>query len=166
MLQLVEEEEHTNTLQDTQPSENITGIHSLINIARYSTMDKLVAVTAYVHRFTHNASKQQPVAIGPLSAAERNAALELWIFSCQISSYLTESSYLQKKQKSACPNLVRQLRLYFDEKQLIRCNGRIHNAPVNDATKFPLLLPPKHHLTKLIIEATHKKLLMGEWLLL
>jgi len=39
----------------------------------------------------------------------------------------------------------------------IRCGGRIHNAPVNSNTKFPLLLPKDHHLTRMIVYATHKE---------
>ena len=160
-LQLAEEEdEHGSTPPATQTSEVVTGIHTVIGITRFNTIDKLVAVTAYVLRYVHNAHTQQPRVIGPLSAVERNVAMKEWISSSQTSSYRVELNCLRKKQNS-CPNLVRQLRLYLDEKQLLRCSGRIHNAPVSDATKFPVLLPSKHRLTDLIIEDTHRKLHHG-----
>ncbi len=52
--------------------------------------------------------------------------------------------------------LVRQLHLYLDKNGLIRCGGRIHNAPVDELTKFPYLLTPKHPFTNLVIEYTHR----------
>ena len=51
--------------------------------------------------------------------------------------------------------LVRQLRLFLDDSGLLRCGGHIHNAPLSELTKFPYLLPPKHHFTNLVILQTH-----------
>ena len=55
--------------------------------------------------------------------------------------------------------MVKQLRLFLDSDGCIRCGGRIHNAPVAELAKFPYLLPGKHHLTRLIIQDTHERLL-------
>ena len=87
-------------------------------------------------------------------------ARKQWISSSQSSSYATELAYLLKRQQ-LCPNLVRQLRLYLDDDNLIRCGGRIHNAPLDQFIKFPYLLPRKHPLTDMIIADTHKKLHHG-----
>ena len=57
--------------------------------------------------------------------------------------------------------LVCQLRLFLDKSGLLRCGGRIHNAPTTQLAKFPYLLPTKHPFTKLIIYATHEKQLHG-----
>ena len=51
--------------------------------------------------------------------------------------------------------LVRQLRLFLDKNGLLRCGGRIHNAPLSDSAKFPCLLPSHHHFTVLIIKNAH-----------
>ena len=40
--------------------------------------------------------------------------------------------------------LVKQLRLFLDDSECIRCGGRIHNVQVEDATKFLYLLLKKH----------------------
>ena len=56
---------------------------------------------------------------------------------------------------------MRQLRLFLDDMKLIRCGGRIHNAPTTDASKFPYLLPNKHVVTRMIVADTHKKLHHG-----
>ena len=162
LLQLVDEDEDSeNTTSTLQGSDETTvGIHNIVDIAHISSISKLLAVTAYVLRYIHNSRKQQPLLNGPLTATELNSARKHWISSSQSTSYLTELSYLLKKQGS-CPNLVRQLRLYLDQDSLIRCGGRIHNAPLDQCTKFPYLLPPKHPLTTMIIQDTHKKLHHG-----
>ena len=59
--------------------------------------------------------------------------------------------------KSTRLPLVRQLRLFLDKDSAIRCGGRIHNAPVDEDTKFPYLLPSKHPLTQLVVFETHIK---------
>ena len=55
--------------------------------------------------------------------------------------------------------MVRQLRLFLDKNNCLRCGGRIHNAPLSQLSKFPFLLPPHHPLTNLIIRSTHLRLL-------
>jgi hypothetical protein len=51
---------------------------------------------------------------------------------------------------------VKQLNLFFDDDQIIRCEGRIGNSTMPDDAKRPILLPPKHHFTKLIIRECHE----------
>lgn len=55
--------------------------------------------------------------------------------------------------------LVGQLKLYTDKKGLLRCTGRIQNAPVKESTKYPLLLPTHYSLTSLIVMDAHTKTL-------
>jgi len=40
---------------------------------------------------------------------------------------------------------------------MIRCGGRIHNAPLSESAKFPFLLPPKDLFISLLIWHTHKE---------
>ena len=136
------------TQPTTQTSENVAGIHNINDII--TAIDKLVAVTAYVLRYIHNNHKQQPLFIGPLTAIELNTARKYWISSSQSSSYSTELVYLLKKQHP-CLSLIRQLHLYLDGDNLIRCSGRIHDVPLDQLTRFPYLLPHKHPLTNMII---------------
>ena len=56
---------------------------------------------------------------------------------------------------------MKKLCLYLDKDHPLRCGGRIHNALVAELKKFPYLLPPKHSLTNMIIQDTHKKLYYG-----
>ena len=54
--------------------------------------------------------------------------------------------------------LVCQLCLFIDKQHLLHCGRRIHNAPLSETAKCPLLIPPRHPLTSLIIIDTHRKL--------
>lgn len=68
--------------------------------------------------------------------------------------YSNELVNLQSKTSNRL-SLVRQLRLFLAE-GIIRCGGRIHNAPLQESAKFPILLPRNHHLTQLIVEDAHR----------
>ncbi|XP_053376476.1 uncharacterized protein LOC128547529 [Mercenaria mercenaria] len=57
------------------------------------------------------------------------------------------------------PTLVNKLQLFPDGNGLLRCGGRIQNAPVAESTKFPYLLPKKHLLTRRIVLHAHEKYL-------
>ena len=162
-LQLVDRETTTIPEEEnlcTTDIQGITGIHNTVDLSRYSSINKLLAVTSYILRFVHNARKQQPKLSGPLTVTEVSTAKRLWISNSQNVSYQPEITHLIKKTHK-CPMLVRQLRLFLDKDKLLRCGGRIHNAPVHDLTKFPFLLPPKHTITDMIIREVHEKLHHG-----
>ena len=144
----------------TADNTSTAGIHNVLDISRYSCINRLLVVTSYVLRFVHNACKRQPKLTGTLTVTELNTAQKIWISTSQNLLYQHEITYLMKKNHK-CPTLVKQLRLFLDKDNLLRCGSRIHNAPVNELTKFPFLLPPKHNLTDMIIRDTHHKLHHG-----
>ena len=41
---------------------------------------------------------------------------------------------------------------------ILRVGGRISEAPIALEAKFPMNVPPKHHVTQLLIQAFHQKL--------
>ena len=130
----------------------------VINIADCSTLNRLLAVTAYTYRYINNLRKSKSKLGGPLTATELSSAQTKWVQACQELVYAKELA----SAKSNCdrpavkrPPLVRQLRLFVDDKGLLRCGGRIHNAPLSELARFPYLLPPNHKLTQLIVYHTH-----------
>ena len=129
-----------------------------MDITRYSRYAKLLRVTAYVLRFINNCRrKSYSRKISGLGAQELQGAEKMWLRSCQSITYHDEIANLQSK-KGRLP-MVKQLRLFLDSEGYIRCGGKIHNAPVAELAKFPYLLPGKHHLTRLIIQDAHERLL-------
>ncbi|CAG2251683.1 unnamed protein product [Mytilus edulis] len=84
----------------------------------------------------------------------QNASLVL-IRNVQQTIFMNEIRNIVSKDTNRLP-IVRQLRLYIDEKGLLRSGGRIDNALVSETVKYPYLLPKKHPLTTLIILDAHK----------
>ncbi|XP_065911263.1 uncharacterized protein [Dysidea avara] len=157
-IQAEEASPSTPLVADTTESEPC--ILSIIDISRYSSINRLLAVTAYVLRFSNNLHKPQNKICGALSSSELAHARRHIIKGIQHMTYREELTYLLKKQ-SKCPTLVRQLRLFLDDNQLLRCGGRIHNAPTSELAKFPILLPINCSFTDLIVMDTHTKLHHG-----
>lgn len=122
------------------------GLHTIIDVTDYSTLHKLIAVTAYVLRFVHCSRGNRHS--GPLTTAELQQAKHRWIKDCQHQAFSKEVVNLQCKPPAAkrLP-LVRQSRLFLDKNNCLRCGGRIHNAPLSQLSKFPFLLPAHnpHH---------------------
>ena len=137
-------------------------LHCIINLSNYSSLDKLIAIAAYVYRFISNL-KSGNTQHGPLSATELYQAKMYWIKDCQqqvygnILSTLLSSPFTTKRLP-----LVRQLHLFLDKAGVIHCGGRIHNAPISQLAKFPYLLPPRHSFTSLIVHSIHVKLFHAE----
>ena len=86
---------------------------------------------------------------------ERNHALNILVKTTQRETFSQEIRSLESSSKRT--QLARQLKLYLDENGLLRCAGRIQNAPVEEQTKYPLLLPTQHSLTTLIINDAHEQ---------
>ena len=143
----------------TKSTQEKLGLHCVINLSDYSSLDKLIATTAYVYRFVANLKFHGNNQTGPLTPSELYQAKMHWIKNCQQQVYWKEITNLSSSPSATnrLP-LVRQLRLFLDKNGYIRCGGRIHNAPISQLAKFPYLLPPKHPLTSLIVISIHVKL--------
>ena len=127
---------------------NATGIHHIIKIANYETLSKLLGVTAYTCRFPTNCRKQQEDRLtGPLTPSELHNAQTRWVKQSQKEVYSSIIDNLTTQSSLKGIPLLRQLCLFLDADDLIRCGGRIHNAPLSKSAKFPILLPPKHMVT-------------------
>ena len=144
---------------DSPPLRNI---NQVIDINRYSTWSKLIRVSAYVLRFIHNCKQKMPNLkySQSLTSNEVNQAAYLWIHHTQKLCFLKEFVALQSNYATkCCLPLIRQLKLFLNNRQLVCCGGRIHNARIDDKAKFPCLLPKKHPITSLIVYHAHNSYL-------
>ena len=140
-------------LDETTEPPNI-GIQHLVDVTRFSKLSKLLSVTAYVCQFTHNT--RQPSSsrqVGPLTSIELSQANLKWIHNTQQTVFAKEIANIQSHQNRL--PLVRQLKLFLDSNNLLRCGGCIHNATLSELTRFPYLLLPHHHFTTLVIQNAH-----------
>ena len=119
-------------------------------------------MTAYVLRFALKLrTSPEQCQTGPVSAEELILVRLRSIKDTQQTVYWRELANLDQTPKQPDTSrimFVRQLRLFLDSKGYLRCGGRIHNAPLNKATKFPYLLSSKHQLSSLITLDIHTTL--------
>ena len=147
----------TNESSNSEPSPATNGIsiHNIIDVLRYSTLNKLLDVTSYVLRFLQIIRKK-PAPTGRPTIDERRESQCLWVQNTQNIAYQKEINNITSKLKTRLP-LVRQLRLFLDARGFLRCGGRLHNAPLSDQAKHPYLLPPNNPFTALIVYEAHAK---------
>ena len=134
-------EKTTNLLVTTQ----VPVIGSVIKCEDFSTLTRLLRVTAQVLRAVKLFKRSISRPKGPLSPQELVEAERMWIVDTQ--TQLKSESKLNVWQK--------QFNLFSDEHGLVRCRGRLNNADLPYATKYPLFLPRQAHFTTLIVRRAH-----------
>ncbi|XP_053407998.1 uncharacterized protein LOC128559687 [Mercenaria mercenaria] len=135
-------------------------LSNVINIQHYSKYHRLLCVTALLLRFIFNCRTPSAVRhYGHVTAREIDIARLKWIQDVQQTTY--QDVIQELKSGNRKQPIIRQLRLFLDSDNFIRCGGRIHihNAQIPEVAKFPYLLPDKHYFTKLLIRTTHERLL-------
>jgi hypothetical protein len=106
-------------------------------------------VTAYVIRFLTNqkAKKSGNLAIvGELTRNEVQNSETVWLKNVQAGMKM-EEKFNQVKLS---------LNVVEDDHGILRCRGRLENAPIHADSRCPILLPGDHHITRLIIEQCHR----------
>ena len=100
----------------TPPIQSSTGhgLHRIITSDNYSSLEQLLAVTAYVQWFIANLKQRKPSrSTGPLNPGELNSARLEWIKACQEQTFTSEISAPKSqhgtKHSKKIPILVRQL---------------------------------------------------------
>ena len=157
VLSTVAENDEVSCVQDESVPQNIGHI---IDINRIGTYKTLISVTAYVQRFIFNCRNRNSRKTGNLSTDELDLASRTWISNCQENEYRDEMESLRKKETHLNKSSrVRQLGLFLDKFNLIRCRGRIQNAVIPESAKFLLLLPANHQLTRRIVTDAHERFL-------
>ncbi|XP_037911915.1 uncharacterized protein LOC119652051 [Hermetia illucens] len=121
-------------------------------LTRYSNFAKLVRITAYCTRFTMKFK-------GAILADEYEQSrlrilriIQQKEFSDEIDD-ITKGKPLKKRLRSLNP--------FIDRDGILRVGGRLRNANVNNDYRHPILLPPSHHVTHLLIREAHERTMHG-----
>lgn len=127
---------------------------------RFSDLTKLKRVTAFILRFKTNCLKTKDTRVfGPLSQQEIQSAFLLLIRISQLSFFNKEYVCLQQNKPLNRKSKILSLSPIFDKtNSLIRVGGRLSNSNFNYDKKHPILLHPKHNITKLIFKSEHLRL--------
>ncbi|XP_046393727.1 uncharacterized protein LOC124161449 [Ischnura elegans] len=124
---------------------------------RYSSLDKLLRITAYCLRFFHNSSRSSVRFTGPLSAQEVNQAMLQLIKVVQRQMFAQEFRELSNDGEVGRRSRLRTLSPFLDTNMIIRVGGRIKASEESYDTKHPIVLPGNDYLSKLIAMKEHLK---------
>lgn len=139
----------------TLTSESDTGFSLYSN---YSDINKLKRIIAYIYRFFNNCKiKKEDRVYGHLKIKELEFALKNIIRQDQTQHFSEEITCIRSK-KPIKSNL-KSLNPFLDGIGILRVGGRLHNANIPYDQKYPIILPKKSFITRLVISNEHKCLL-------
>ena len=128
---------------------------TLVNWSRFSTFGRLTRVVAWVLRFIKRCRKMNVPSTDYVQVSEIKEAEVKIISLVQKEMYSQEHTSLSTNRGKKSIPLVTQLGLYLDG-EIIKCTGRLQRTVLSENIKKPVLLPSKHRVTTLIVEAAHK----------
>ena len=138
-------------------------LQEVIDCKHFSTLDKLLKVTAYVIRFKkklnclNTSSPTQGVANSCLLTAEEIKESEMyWIKAIQQESFSAEIKHLISNSTVGGPVRINQFGLFLDE-GILKYRGRLNNSTLDLSSKNPVLLPHDHRFVELLVLDYHKR---------
>ena len=130
------------------PKVSNQGIQTVIELDKFSSLSKLIRVTAWCRRFIHNCrSVFEDRKKCELDLEEYEEAEALWIKDIQ-SEMILDQGYNKRKES---------LGIFEDKEGYFRCRGRIGKAKIEFGARFPMLLPSNSHFSELVIMNAHDK---------
>lgn len=130
---------------------------------RFSKFSKLIRVVAYCRRFwlRTRTSERHKNKTTWLTTNELNEAVLTCVKLCQFQHFKDELESIKKKQKLSKASRLTSLSPILDDGGVLRVGGRLHEAPINENIKHPILIPNKSYLTDLLIADAHERTLHG-----
>lgn len=124
---------------------------------RYSSLSKLKRIIAYCLRFKESTLHPESRITGSLTVTELERAMMILVSLAQQHEFADDMQSLKSYGQVSKTSNLRSLLPFLDMRGLIRVGDRLSNAPIPYAQKHPLILPPRHPLTRLIILNEHYK---------
>ena len=116
-------------------------ILNIIDLKRYSTLTRVVRVTALLVLFARKWKTPEVFNDNILTTKEMLEARNLLLKATQQINYKQDISYLKNSDTFKEPAIVRQLNLYLDDEDLLRCRVRLQYTDLPQDTKFPIPMP-------------------------
>ena len=130
-------------------SEEPIGLSQVMDVNRYSTLNKMLRITAYVCRFINNLKKtlaNQEIKFGKVEVEEIEKAEVRWVKEVQ-KALEGQPGYQKYKEQLGV----------VERNGILVCEGRLEFANLESRTKRPVLLPKDHKCTELVILDCHNK---------
>ena len=133
--------------------DSLFGISNLINLQRFSSLKRLLRVTAWLKRFITNLRRKKAkkeLVCGTLEVSELKRAELAWV----------KASQLVLKEQKEYKQLQRQFGL-VEKEEILHCTGRLSNSELDSEAREPIVLPRKHKFTELVIAQCHESVMHG-----
>ncbi|XP_011858442.1 PREDICTED: uncharacterized protein LOC105555996 [Vollenhovia emeryi] len=132
---------------------------AIINYNKFSSLNKLLRVVAYVLRFSHNIRcEKKRREIGAITAEELQKAKASTIKLIQKEEFKDDIKALKGNNKVRRDSKLVSLYPYLDSNGILRVGGRLKYATLSDEVKHPILIPASHYFTTLVILHHHERL--------
>lgn len=113
----------THSLLNAQDSSTLVDLAAVIDPKKYSSMTRLLRISAYVLRFINNLksslSDGTDKTVKELTASEINQAEKYWIKTVQASNFEAEINFLTKNPRLSPLPRVKQFGLYKDDEGVL-----------------------------------------------
>ena len=134
---------------------------------RYSSWTRLTRVTAWVIRFGAKLlakvkKVEKPLGVevcteATLTPAELDRAGKLWVKQAQMDRFPKEMQDLKSGKEVSRQSHLQALTPVVDESGMLRVGGRLNRAELPYDAAHPMVLPKKHHITRLIVADVHTR---------
>ena len=145
----VESERKKVSVFSVLEDEGVRKVGKVIELVRYSSLERLFRVTAWIKRFISNlkrAKEKREIRLGELEVAEVEEAERDWKLDAQED--LKSNEGFEKTRINL--GLVKEDEIYI-------CRCRLANSNLELQSKFPIILPRNHRFTHLVILDCHKR---------
>ncbi|XP_011861147.1 PREDICTED: uncharacterized protein LOC105558193 [Vollenhovia emeryi] len=130
-------------------------------LRRYSSLTRLLRITAWCRRSVTRFRRALNVSSGPLTTHELEAAMNFWIRAIQQSHFYHELTLLSKGDVLPRSNSLLRLTPIIDSSGFLRIGGRLNSSLLSPEAKHPIILPRRSALTSLIISDAHLRTMHG-----
>ncbi|GFR17791.1 integrase catalytic domain-containing protein [Trichonephila clavata] len=131
---------------------------SLVDINRFSSLKKLLKVTAWVFRFVNNTRIVNKSMNFYITADEIQNAEYFWLKYVQYEFYSAEILTLKRNEQLRCSSEIKSLVPYLGEDNLLRITGRLLEADLCFGEKHPVILPRHCKFTELLVIREHERI--------
>lgn len=148
---------NTLTVNNTIIEDNVLQIDSKALVDRYSSLEKLLRVTAYCLRIT----SRKRIKHAYITIEERDKALRYWIKSEQERFFSLEIDCCIQKKELKKSSKIYNFGSLLDDDQILRMDGRLHNAPIPYDARHPIILHQDSNLSRLLVAEAHRNTIHG-----
>ena len=132
-----------------------TFVEPPLDLTKYSSLTKITRFIAWWKRYIYNLRHVKNKILGPLKANELSQAQAFLVKFVQNEAFPKELNLLTNKKSLNSQSAILSLNPFLDEHGIIRVGGRLSLSSLPYNKKHPILLPKKHHFTRLVILHEH-----------